>query len=190
MKRYVMPGVILSFLFVISSCAQQPDMASEMYTSTEPQLSFSLDYPAGWKHSEQRGSTEEFFQVVFYPAADAGVSGKPTLVITALPVDVQENKDLTGFLKNLLKKRSGFKDFAYLAEPEVIASGKKLPCALIVYSRLIHPKKQGTERIKEQLVALRRNSYFFVIRYENTEPAFAAHRDILEKAVSSFVFGG
>ena len=92
----------------------------EKYSSKDPMINVSMDYVAGWKHDETRGSYSSYAQVIFFPEGgrkssraliDLTVKDNSKAGITPLTLDAAEN--------GLLAKRMQFKDSRILSKSKI-----------------------------------------------------------------------
>ncbi|HOX09857.1 MAG TPA: hypothetical protein PLA52_04355 [Candidatus Omnitrophota bacterium] len=175
----------------IFGCSQ--GIKLERYETKDPEIGVSMLYPKGWSHSEDRGSGEKYYKVVFIEPKDT--AGRKLFCI--ISVSAVKKSDMPGSIRRLsdaaedqLAKFGKMKDFRLLAKKETKVAGEKAVDATYYYMLpdmpiLVEEKFIG---VKERAVILEKGDKFYFIRMFCQEDIYASLNGMFGRVLKSIKF--
>ncbi len=189
MKKII---VCLSMGFVvltgITGCA--PGIKYAQYTGKDPRLNLKMDFIAGWLHSEQRGTDDDYVQVLFYERELQQKARRALIAVTLKPASAFDWEPVTplSVLYDILGKRSKLTDMA--VESKGVRGtllGVETRSAAITYRipDKLHSAGARLIPVKEKIVVLRKGDTVYLIRYENSSRDFPAFENAFNRILKT-----
>jgi len=184
--------LLLGVMCMINTYGCADSFKYERYSGQNPELNFSLEYISGWLHSEQTGSKNSFFQVVFYQPA-----GKDQLSMASMVVTVEKSQNLEinpltldAKVEDILNKRLKFKEIQILSKDKKDTLGLPARDIKLSYQTLGEPYSINAKPLPviERIIILKRKDKFYTLRYENKVEEFDKFSKAFDRLVNSLKF--
>ncbi|HAJ56472.1 MAG TPA: hypothetical protein DCL35_01740 [Candidatus Omnitrophica bacterium] len=155
-------------------CSEGPKYGQ--YSSRDPELGVTMQYPKDWSYSEARGANGSYAQVVFI---EPKKKDKPVLAQIVLTVRHESKAGVKpptqeAMKEDLLKKRLKFKDALVLSQSISEISGIK--CDVLEFSYSLRKELYSLDGalvpIREKVIIFKNGEKFYIFRYRNTKQDF------------------
>lgn len=193
-KNIIMVVLIMGVMTMVNSKGFSESIKYENYSTKDSELNFTVDKIFGWLVSEQRGSSDNYSQIIFFEPINAGSFVKGAIDITA-----QENSK-TGYSNpvleviadDILRKRLKMKDAVMLERAKGVLNGLESWTMEVSYKSLEKPNsvKPNLITIKEKIIVFAKGNKFYTLRYQNKIEAFNKYSKAFDYIISTLKFKG
>ena len=192
LKKSFLLFLLLGVMCMINTYGCAEGFKYERYSGNDPELNFTLDYISGWLHSEQTGSKNSFYQVVFYEPA-----GKDQLSMVSMTVTVEKSQNLEinpltldTKAEDILSRRLKFKDAQIVSKDKKNILGLPAWDIKLSYQTLNKPYSINAKLlpVMERIIIFKRKDKFYTLRYENKVEEFDKFSKAFDRLVNSLKF--
>ena len=155
--------------------ASRYGMKYEQYSSKDPELNLTMDYIAGWRYIESRGSYNSYAQVQFLGplqqdfAPSFAVTMEPRLKVKFRPLTIE------GLANDLVVKRMKLKEAEVLSRSKIKLSGLDAIDITLAYKKPDKLRSIDAKFVpfKERVVIFQKQDKFYSAQYVNPTREFS-----------------
>lgn len=186
-------GLLIGAFLMVNVLGCSQGMKLDKYETKDPEIGVSLLYPSGWRPSEDRGSIEKYYKVMFVePKGAAGQLRLSAISFTAMkradmPENIMNPKDAANIR---IAKLGKHKDFMLLSKGSLKICGTEAADAVYSYKTLDRPLPAAGNFIgvKERYVVFEKNDKFYSIKLFCQEDAYAGLDKVFDRMIKSVKF--
>ncbi len=185
----LLTGAVL--MMSIFGCSQ--GIKLERYETKDPEIGVSMLYPKGWSHSEDRGSREKYYKVIFIEPKDT--AGRKLFSIISVSAvkksDMPETiRRLSAAAEDQLAKFGKMKDFRLMAKKETKVTGENAIDTAYYYMLpdMPLPVEGKFIGVKERAVILEKGDRFYFIKMFCQEDIYASLDKVFDRVLKSIKF--
>ena len=161
----------------------------EAYSSQDPEINVTMEYPSGWQYQEHRGSYGSYAQVQFYGEVQDGFA--PSIVLTVEREEKVSFAPLTleGMADDLAGKRMK------LAEAQILSKTNTtildVPAVDMTWTykqpRELYSIDLTQIGFQERMIIFQKDGRFYTLRYVNPQAVFADYEEDFARSIETFL---
>lgn len=179
----VLVSIIVTIAMMTGGVAMVPcygdsgNITYEQYSSKDSELNLVMDYVAGWRYNEHRGSYGSYAQVQFY--GDVKGDFAPSFVVTVKRSSKVDFEPLTiqGMADDIIAKKMKLKGAEVLSRGQAELSGGVPAMDIsLAYQKPDELRSLDPEWIpfRERIIIFQKDDKFYTLRYMNPQEEFDA----------------
>ncbi|MBU2101769.1 MAG: hypothetical protein ABH865_02140 [Candidatus Omnitrophota bacterium] len=186
LRRFFLVTVGAILMMNLFGCS---NIKFEKYSSKDVLINLSMDYIAGWRHSETRGAYGSYAQVMFFPFEKGNESPRAIIDITVkesakIKPPFRTVKDAAD---DIMRKRVQFKDTKLLSESTIKVLGNDATVIELSYlapGSFVDVKAKSVP-VKEKIIITKKGDNFYFVRYQNAAKEFDQYDAAFSHMVST-----
>jgi len=162
----------------------------EEFSSVDPELNITLEYIAGWRATQDRGSYNSYAQAIFYPVSKEKKS-QALMTVVAVKSDAKSEGSagaVDNAINDLIAKRLKFKEAKVLSRFKTEILGAEAIGVELSYQAAESLIKMNSKVIafQEKVVVFKKNEKVYTLTYRNAAQEYAEFLPGFTRLVQTF----